>query len=289
MATERLELHEAVLDAQARLGQGVAIVDIESMRIVYANEAVAAMSGYSVAEILELPSFLALPPASGDSSGCDTFIDRKDGTRLDVELSVHAIESEPNLVVALLRDITRRKRAERALRESEARLRALVTGAPVLMWTVNRDGVFTMAEGNALAELGVASLDIVGRSIEKVHAPMPEVLPHYERAFAGESAEATIDWGGRTMQAYLVADPPQPASRTRSGRARATLIRNELPGHAFPHHNRDRPLHGRGAGVAAAQARNARGAARARGRRPDLARRAPRAEDHQGPRRRLAR
>ena len=44
------------------MGQGVAIVDIQSMKIVYANEAIAAMSGYTVEEILDFPSFVALSP-----------------------------------------------------------------------------------------------------------------------------------------------------------------------------------------------------------------------------------
>ena len=100
MATEPFELYEAVLEAQARMGQGVAIVDIQSLKIVYANQAVAAMSGYTVEEILELPSFLALSPppyadameesrrrrldGSEEPNRWDTVIHRKDGSMKEV-------------------------------------------------------------------------------------------------------------------------------------------------------------------------------------------------------------
>jgi diguanylate cyclase (GGDEF)-like protein/PAS domain S-box-containing protein len=220
VATEPFALHEAVLDAQAKMGQGIVIVDIQSTKIVYANEAVAAMSGYTVEEILELPSFVALsPPAHAgvmeesrrrrvagedEPNEWDTVIHRKDGTRLDIEVSVSEIDGDPNRFVALLRDITRRKQAERALRESEARLRTLVTRAPVLMWTVGADRIFTMAEGHVLTELGVSSSELVGRTIEDVYTRLPHVLEHYDRAFAGEPTEATVEASGRTLQAHLL-------------------------------------------------------------------------------------
>jgi diguanylate cyclase (GGDEF)-like protein/PAS domain S-box-containing protein len=219
VATEPFALHEAVLDAQARMGQGILIVDVPSGKIVYANDAVAQLSGYTAEEVLELPSFMALSPpryaqameesrvrrlaGSDEPNNWDTVIHRKDGTRLDIEVAVSYVEGEPNLMVALLRDVTRRKQAERALRESENRLRTLVSRAPVLMWTVSSERVFTMAEGHGLAGLGVSSDDLIGRTIEDVYENMPEILAHYERAFAGESAEATVETAGRTLQAHL--------------------------------------------------------------------------------------
>jgi diguanylate cyclase (GGDEF)-like protein/PAS domain S-box-containing protein len=203
VSTEPFALHESVLDAQARMGQGILIVDAPSGKIVYANEAVAELSGYSVDEVLELPSFIQLSAPDG-SNAWDTSIERKDGTRLDIELSVTHVDGEANLQVALLRDVTRRKEAERALRESENRLRTLVSRAPVVLWRVGRDGVFTAVEGRSLTPLGVSAEDLVGHSIDEVYRNLPEVKPHYERALAGEATEATLEAGGRTLQAYLV-------------------------------------------------------------------------------------
>ena len=220
MATEPFALHEAVLDAMARMDQGILIVDVPTGKIVYANQAVVRMSGYTVEELLELPSFMALSPPSYASameesrvrrlSGADepnewdTVIHRKDGTRLDIEVAVSPVDGEPNRMVALVRDVTRRKQAERALRASEHRLRTLVSRSPVMLWTVGSDGVFTALEGRSLSQLEISSEDVVGRTIHDVYADMPDVLPYYERALAGEQVEGTINTSGRTLQAYLV-------------------------------------------------------------------------------------
>jgi PAS domain S-box-containing protein len=201
VATEPFALHEAVLDAQARMGQGILIVDVPTGKIVYANGAVAEMSGYSVEQILELPSFMALSPpthastmeasrvrrlqGSDEPNEWDTVIHRKDGTALDIEVAVSPVDGEPNLMVALLRDVTGRKATERALRNSENRLRTLVTRSPVLLWTVGTDGVFTAIEGQSMGDLRITSEDMIGRSIDDVYSDMPEVRPYYERALAG--------------------------------------------------------------------------------------------------------
>jgi diguanylate cyclase (GGDEF)-like protein/PAS domain S-box-containing protein len=202
------------------MGQGILIVDVRTGKMVYANEAVAGLSGYSVEEILEMPSFMAISPptyaeameasrrrrlaGADEPNAWDTVIHRKDGARLDIEVAVSHVDGEPNLMVALLRDVTRRKQAERALRQSEHRLRTLVSRAPVLLWTVNREGIFTALEGRTLAELRITEEDVVGRSVEDVYRDLPHVLPHYERALAGEATEATLATGGRTLQAHLV-------------------------------------------------------------------------------------
>src|SRR3954469_19002217 len=202
------------------MGQGILIVDVPTGKIVHANQAVARMSGYTVEEILDLPSFMALSPptyaeameqsrrrrleGSNEPNEWDTVIHCKDGTRLDIDVTIEPVEGEPTLMVALLRDITRRKEAERALLESEARLRTLVTRAPVLMWTVDRDGVFTTVEGHGLTALGARPGGIVGRTLEQVYDAMAELLPYYETALPGEPVEATIEAAGRTLQAHLV-------------------------------------------------------------------------------------
>jgi diguanylate cyclase (GGDEF)-like protein/PAS domain S-box-containing protein len=90
------------------------------------------------------------------------------------------------------------------LRASEHRLRTLVTRSPVLLWTVGNDGVFTAVEGRSLGELRVTPADLIDRSIHDVYRDAPEVLPHYERALAGEQTEATIEFAGRTFHAFLV-------------------------------------------------------------------------------------
>jgi diguanylate cyclase (GGDEF)-like protein/PAS domain S-box-containing protein len=164
VATEPFALHEAVLDAQSRMGQGILIVDVATGKISYANDAVAQLTGYSVDEVLELPSFMALSPpsyaaameearvrrlaGSDEPNEWDTVINRKDGTRVDIEVAISYVDGEPSLMVALLRDVTRRKDAERAVGHAKAQLSESEARHSVVL--------------NALQE-GVVMIDRLGR------------------------------------------------------------------------------------------------------------------------------
>lgn len=55
---------------------------------------------------------------------------RKDGSRVPVYIGTAQMDDEPGLCVAFVVDLTERKRAERALAQSEDRLRSLVSTAP---------------------------------------------------------------------------------------------------------------------------------------------------------------
>ena len=68
---------------------------------------------------------------------------RKDGSRFSVEGAVTAMRDESgalNGYSKVAHDVTDRKRAEEALRQSEARFRTLAEGLPQLVWTCLPDG-----------------------------------------------------------------------------------------------------------------------------------------------------
>jgi diguanylate cyclase (GGDEF)-like protein/PAS domain S-box-containing protein len=221
MPLRGIDLQEAILAAHGALGQGIAVVDIATRKILYANEALACMSGYSVSELLALESFFSLSPpdqtevmeearlrrlagSETELNEWDTVIHGKDGRRLDIAVAISEIPGEATLMVALMRDITRRKEAERALKESDERWRTLVARAPVLIWAIDREGTFTMAEGHGLDALGVSPETLVGRSIDEVYADEPDIRVRYSEALGGQPTEATVEQGGRTLQAHLV-------------------------------------------------------------------------------------
>lgn len=105
----------------------------------------------------------------------------------------------PVRVTGTVQDVTDRKRAEQALQESEERLRAVVGNVPVVLFALDRDGVFTVSEGRGLGVLGLKPGEVVGLSVFEVYRDVPEILDHARRALGGEEVSATVRLAGRAF------------------------------------------------------------------------------------------
>jgi PAS domain S-box-containing protein len=79
------------------------------------------------------------------------------------------------------------------LRESEERLRTVVTNAPIILFALDRDGTLTFCDGYALRSFGVPSAAIVRRSFFDVCAGSPPLLDVACRALAGEDATTLLE------------------------------------------------------------------------------------------------
>ncbi len=184
-------------------------------KFVLANRAFAVLTGYSQDELLRMnygeltPDEYREPQAAaiarvietGEPAEFEKDYIRKDGSRVPVAMTVSMVKGEdgkPAGLAAMIRDITERKQAEAAMRQSEERYRRLVQVSPEAIFVMRGDRIL-LGNGQAMRLLGATEeSQIVGRTFfdfipSDDHAVMhrrlsrvtegPEQVPQFEQFF----------------------------------------------------------------------------------------------------------
>ncbi len=129
-------LYETMLKTQSELGEGVCIT--EGKKIIYVNDAVCKISGYSRDELSALPAFLNIITEEGNPIHADgdrekttaekglgageIEVLRRDGERIVVEYRVKNFFLEGrNQTISIIRDVTEKKRSDEQLRKEKER------------------------------------------------------------------------------------------------------------------------------------------------------------------------
>ena len=95
-----------------------------------------------------------------------------DGTPFDAEVSLNGVTvGDEVLIQALVRDITDRKRAEEAIRESEGKYRTLIESTLDFVFTADRKGMFTYINPRFEMVSGRTASELLGRPFTDVIAP----------------------------------------------------------------------------------------------------------------------
>jgi PAS domain S-box-containing protein len=228
---ERAQTAERLRDSELRFrtifeqaAVGVAMIDTATGRFIRVNRCYRALIGYTPDEMTrttymalthpddlqeDLDQMRHLVAGAIDEFTMEKRLFRRDGSVVWVNLTVSPTwraGEAPKHHIAIVEDITARKRAEDALRRSQAKLRLVTDHAPVLLVHCDAGSRYTFVNRPYSRRFGLEPEEVVGRTI-------PEVLgePAYERirayvdeALAGREVEFQIEVpyqqiGRRTM------------------------------------------------------------------------------------------
>ena len=223
---------------------GMALVDLNG-RWLQANAAFCEFTGYPANELLtmtfqdithpgdlekELTEVRQLLSGEIRSYRMEKRYIRRDGSVVWGLLSRALVRDEdgsPIHFISQVEDVTARKRAEEALRASEARFRTLFDHAPAMfVLTSDRDGTPIVADCNELflTTLGYARDEVIGRPVADFYSPASlsalSTDGGYQRVLGGGAATAErelIAKDLRVVEALLRAQPDRGPDRTISG------------------------------------------------------------------------
>ncbi len=148
---------------------------------------------------------LALTPglASGSRKPVELRARKRNGEVFPAEVTVvpFQLDDHPGLTCCF-RDLSERKSTEKSLRESEERLGTVITEAPVILFTLDPQGIITLAKGKALSALGLAGADLVGKTIFDLYPDNPKALAGLRRALKGEAFVVRTDVGDVSLEGH---------------------------------------------------------------------------------------
>ena len=146
-------------------------------KILDVNESYSRMSGYSVEELLNMNiSEVEVHESASDIQAhikrikehnfdkFETQHRRKDGSVYEVEVSVQYKEGENEMTVSFIRDITVRKKAENALKQSEDKFRSITEQTTDLISINDTNGIILYSSPSSKLIFGLEPEEMIGHN-----------------------------------------------------------------------------------------------------------------------------
>jgi len=191
----------------------------DTLKFFYVNEGAVKQVGYSSDELLEMtpvdikPEFdeprfrdllKPLLNSSRQSITFETVHQHKNGRTIPVEIFLQYIApaDETPRYVAIVRDLTERKRAEKVLYERHQLLMLIINNAPLVLFVIDPQGIFKLSLGKGLEQLGLEPGQVVGLSAFEIYADNKQVIQDIKRSLAGETIVSYTEVGERNYEVY---------------------------------------------------------------------------------------
>lgn len=218
-AIARLQSEQTIWESEERyrtvISTTVECMWIANMHgiVVDVNDAYCKLTGYareeiigqhiSEFEVMEDTVAVAEHQKKISENGVDLFETRhrtKKGEIVNLEISTTFSKTEGGLIYAFMRDITARKRAEEALRESESRLRALFAAMNDVVLVVDSEGKYLEFAPSGMKLLYQPAEELQGKTLHEVFSAEQADL------FLGSIRETLKKHQPVTMEYSLVID-----------------------------------------------------------------------------------
>lgn len=176
---------ESLFEKLFEFSPDAVLVTDQSGLIIRANGQAELMFGYQRRDLVGLPvevlvperfrsthpthrhEYAAQPHIRPMGAGLELYGLRKDGTEFPVDIMLSPVEANgSSYVLTVVRDVSRRKKAEEALRRSEARLRSLFEFSPDAILVIDADGKITEANAQVDRFFGYDRTELLGQSVE---------------------------------------------------------------------------------------------------------------------------
>ncbi|AFY83749.1 PAS domain S-box protein [Oscillatoria acuminata] len=207
--TERKQVEQALRESEERfraIAQGTSvpllISQISDGTIVYANQLLEELLGLSLSELIgqRTPDFYVNPSDRAVMlaqlkkerflSGYELHIKKANGTPFWVLISIQFITFNGEAaMLTTLSDITYRKQAEEAIRDSERKYRDLVNTSQDLIWSVNQAGCWTFLNPATRHIYGYEPEEMLGRLFTEFQPPLAAQTDWqiFQQLLAGQS------------------------------------------------------------------------------------------------------
>ena len=96
------------------------------------------------------------------------------------------------------------RREQERLYDTEQRLRAVIEHAPIIVFAIDRDGIFTLSEGSGLKSLGLAPGQVVGQSAFEVYRDFPQIVSNLHDCLAGNPVNEVVQVGEAVYEVLYV-------------------------------------------------------------------------------------
>jgi len=148
--------------------------------------------------------------------GAELVIEQPDGARVPVLMNVQPLKDDAGHVegaVCSFQELTERKRAEDALRASEAELQSVINRTPFMMLRCSRDLRYRFMSEAYAHLLGRARSEILGKTIGEIlgEKGLKTLRPYIERVLRGEAVnfECNLDFPNIGTRRLHVAHRPE--------------------------------------------------------------------------------